>query len=120
MTAAVFVVVFSSFTGKGFFLKLAIGVAIFEFCVNMLYMVSRMDHHATAPELSVAMKVFAAVHGSLSLLVFVAFVVLTFLAYGEAKRGLHFFRAHKVVTWTFVTLWTASVVSGEVLYFLKP
>ena len=119
VTLGVMTVIFSNMAGKPLYLRLAILIAVFEFGVNMLYMVSRMSQHATSPTLPTTMKVFAALHGSLSLLVFVAFIVLIFLAHAEQKRGGYFFRDHKIVTWAFVGFWMASVLSGEVIYFLK-
>ena len=118
VTVAVFYVVLRNFKGHSFAWKLAGGVAIFEFSVNMLYMISRMQAEsgsgATGP-----MAAFAAGHGLLSLLVYILFVVFCFLAYRAFKRREFFFKANPGVTYSFLVLWTASVSSGWALYYLR-
>ncbi|WKZ56461.1 MAG: hypothetical protein QY326_06945 [Bdellovibrionota bacterium] len=97
---------------------LALGLVIFEFSVNMLYMISRMG--ATPLDaLSTSMKILYAVHGTLSLLVFIAFALMVLLAFLEAKKGRHFFADHKRLTASFVVFWLLSVGSGEVIYILR-
>ena len=118
VTTAVFYVVFKNLKGQGFAWKAALGVIVFEFSVNMLYMIFRMQQQSVS-ESSPTMVAFAAGHGFLSLLVFVLFVVFCFLAYSGFKKGKYFFRDNRALTYAFVALWTISVVSGEVLYFIN-
>lgn len=117
VTAGVYYVVFSNFRGHPFRWRLALGLVVFEFSVNMLYMIARMQapHHA---ELSVSLKAFAALHGSLSLIVFIMFATCSALAWADLRRGRAFFREHPRLTASFAALWFVSVVSGEALYFL--
>ena len=118
VTLAVFYVVLRNFKGHGFAWKLAGGVAIFEFSVNMLYMISRMQAEsgsgATGP-----MAAFAAGHGFLSLLVYILFVVFCFLAYRAFKRREFFFQANPGVTYSFLVMWMVSVSTGWALYYLR-
>ena len=118
VTVAVFYVVLRNFKGHGFAWKLAGGVAIFEFSVNMLYMISRMQAEsgsgATGP-----MAAFAAGHGFLSLLVYILFVVFCFLAYRAFKRREFFFKANPGVTYSFLAMWMVSVSTGWALYYLR-
>lgn len=118
VTAGVVYLVVSNIRTGLFHSRLALGIVLFEFFVNMLYMISRMDHHAVSDS-SIAFKIFAAVHGSMSLLVFVAFVVLALLAHMDSRRGKAYFREHKRTTWVFLVFWMLSVLSGEILYFIK-
>ncbi len=117
VTAAVFYVVIDNLKGKGFHWRLAVGVIVFEFLVNMMYMVIRMQHHSEANS-DAGFVAFAAGHGFLSLLVFILFVVFAVLAHSAARKGRFFFRENRGLTYGFMALWTLSVVSGEVLYFL--
>lgn len=117
VTAGVLVVIWHNFKRRGLLWGLAVGLMIFEFSVNMLYMISRMAQHPTT-DLPSYVKAFAAVHGSLSLLVFVLFVVFSFLARRESRRGNFFFADRQWLTWGFVALWMLSVGSGEALFVL--
>jgi hypothetical protein len=118
VTAGVFYVIFTNLKGKGFKWKIATGVILFEFFINMLYMIFRMQQQSVS-ESSQAMVALAAGHGFLSLLVFILFVVFSFLAYSAIKRGSHFFQENRPLTYGFIGLWTISILSGEVLYFLS-
>jgi hypothetical protein len=123
VTAGVLYVVLSNYRGKGFAAKVATGVIIFEFSVNMMYMIFRMREVSAAGSDHAAggspYGLFMAAHGALSLLVFVLFVVFAYLAYVAIKRNRHFFRDHPGVTWSFLGLWMLSVGSGEILYALN-
>ena len=118
VTTAVFYVVFCNWSKRPFPVRLAFGVAAFEFLVNMLYMIFRMQQAPTAG-LSKSMVALYAVHGSLSLLIFIAYVTLACLAYFDNRKGKFYFREHPIQTGLFIFFWILSVGSGEVLYFLK-
>lgn len=116
VTLAVFIVIFHNFRERGFLGRLALGVIVFEFSVNMLYMVSRMDQPVHTRVAGDTSWILPAVHGSLSLFVFILFVVLTLFAWSFSQRGRFFFREHRILTYTFLFLWMASVLSGHYLY----
>lgn len=118
VTAGVLYVVYSNWKRNPFPTRLAFGVAGFEFFVNMLYMVFRMQQ-APQTDLSREMVMLFAIHGSLSLLVFVAYVTLITLAYLDSKKGRFYFAEHPLQTAIFVIFWLISVGSGEVIYFLR-
>jgi uncharacterized membrane protein YdfJ with MMPL/SSD domain len=118
VTIGVLYVVFKNYAGQGFPWKLATGVIVFEFSVNMMYMIFRMRETSASGEPS-PYAPFMAIHGSLSLLVFILLAVFSYLAYNAMKRDRHFFREHPAITWSFVALWMLSVGSGEVLYYLN-
>lgn len=95
-------------------------VIAFETLVNITYMARRLvesEPKGTAAGWTVAL---AAVHGALSLLMFlglVAFVLLSFRAARVEHRN--YFREHPLTTATFLVLWTLSVLTGEALYLLQ-
>ena len=117
VTIGVFTVVLTNYRGKTFLWALAAVLIVFEFSVNMLYMIVRAKTVSDAGHMSDGMVAFAATHGILSLLVFVLFVVLSFKALMAWRKDRYFFREHKAVTFGFLALWMVSVLSGEVLYF---
>ena len=118
VTAGVLYVVWVSYKGREFPWKLAAGVAVFEFSVNMLYMTTQMKQHA-AGATPTFLSILAALHGMLSLLIFAMFVVLIFLAYFAQRRGESYFRDRPVLTRSFIVLWLLSVGSGEVFYLMR-
>jgi Fe2+ transport system protein B len=118
VTIGVLYVVFRNYTGRGFPWQLATGVIVFEFSVNMMYMIFRMRETSASLEPS-PYAPFMAIHGSLSLLVFILLAVFCYLAFNAIKRDRYFFREHPAITWSFVVLWLLSVGSGEVLYYLN-
>jgi hypothetical protein len=121
VTAAVFYVVRRNWTKRTFPLGVFLVVALFEAFVNVYYMVTRTTQAASgaAHALSPAMKLGFAAHGLLSLLAYIVFVVLGVLAWQEQREGRFFFRDRPALTWTFLVVWTISVVSGEVIFVLR-
>ena len=121
VTAGVLYVIRRNWTRQAFPFALFLTVSLFEALVNVMYMANR-SAAATAPGalevLSTGMKIAYAGHGLLSLLVYLAFVVLGTLAYQESKSGRWFFRDRPVLTWTFLVLWFISVGSGETIFAL--
>src|SRR5262252_3643945 len=121
VTAGVLFVIRRNWTRRAFPFALFLTVSLFEALVNVMYMANR-SAAATAPgtkeALSTGMKIAYAGHGLLSLLVYLAFVVLGVLAYQEQKAGRWFFRARPGLTWTFLVVWVISVGSGELIFTL--
>lgn len=122
VTAGVFYIVLRSYRQKGFAWQLAAALIVFEFSVNMMYMIFRMREVSAGHEAASTpnpLAPFMATHGILSLLVFLLLVVYSYLAFVADKRGRHFFRDHPAVTWSFLGLWTLSVGSGWALYAIN-
>ena len=120
VTAGVIYVIRRNWTRRPFPLAIFLAVALFEAFVNVLYMATKSARAAAgAEEVSTAMKLAFAGHGLLSLLAFLAFVVLGVLAWQEQRAGRYFFRDHPAVTWVFAVAWTISIVSGEALFVTR-
>ena len=121
VTAGVLFVIRRNWTRRAFPFALFLTVSLFEALVNVMYMANR-SAAATAPGakevLSTGMKIAYAGHGLLSLLVYLAFVVLGVLAYQEQKAGRWFFPERPALTWTFLVLWFVSVGSGETIFVM--
>jgi len=120
VTAGVFWIIRRNWTRRSFPLAIFLAVSLFEALVNVLYMANRASAAATGAEsLSRGLKIFFAAHGMLSLLAYLVFVVLGVLAYQEQRAGRFFFREHPALTWTFLTVWTVSIVSGEAIFAVR-
>lgn len=123
VTTGVLTVVIHNYRRKGYLWKLAVGLLCFEFFVNMLYMIMRMQEQAQPSGVKAhgsAYVALAAAHGSLSLLVFIFFAICTFLARADFRKGMFFYREHARLTFTFIALWMLSVGSGEAMYLFGP
>lgn len=124
VTAGVLFVVRRNWTRRPFPFAVFLSVALFEGLVNVMYMANRASQAssaaaAAAPAIPTGMKIAFAAHGLLSLLAYLVFVVLGTLAHQEQKESRWYFRDHPVITWTFLVVWTISIVSGEALFALR-
>ena len=96
------------------------GVLLFELCVNVVYMAGRASQADKSTELTTGMKIFFAVHGTLSLAMFVTLVVLYSISlYGESKAKNDWFFRHPRATWGLVGLWMVSVLTGEAIFVMR-
>lgn len=120
VTAGVLYVVWANWNRRLFPGLLFLAVALFEALVNVLYMANRASAAAAGHEaISSGMKLFYAGHGILSLLAYIAFVILGVLAFQEQKSGRWFFREHPAITWVFLVVWVVSIASGEAIFVLR-
>lgn len=120
VTIGVLYVIWQNVTGKGFNWKLIGAVIVFEFTINMLYMMHRLNMHTDVasgePRPFTFLTAIMAGHGILSLLVFILLVILSVLAYLDFRKNRFYFKDRPVLTKVFVSLWLVSVLSGEFLY----
>jgi len=120
VTAGVLFVVRRNWTRRAFPGALFLMVALFEALVNVLYMAHRASRAATGVDtVAPLMKLFFAGHGLLSLLAYVAFVILGVFAFQDQKRNRWFFAEHPRLTWTFVAVWVVSILSGEGIFVAR-
>ena len=121
VTAGVIYVIRRNWTRKPFALAVFLTVALFEALVNVLYMANRSAQAAApgAETMPAMMKLGFALHGMLSLIAYLVFVILAVFAYQDQKRDRYFFREHPGVTWTFAVVWAISIVSGEALFVTR-
>ena len=122
VTVGVFYIVLRSYRQKGFAWVFAIALIVFEFSVNMMYMIFRMREVSAGEEAASTphpLAPFMAAHGILSLLVFLLLVVYSYLAFVADKRGRHFFHDHPAIAWSYLGLWILSVGSGWALYAIN-
>jgi hypothetical protein len=120
VTAGVLVVVIRNWKRLKFPLGLFLAVALFEALVNVMYMASRTAHAASGTEaMGPGMRLFFALHGMVSLLAYLWFVVLGAIAWVQQQGGKFWFRDHAIHTWAFLIVWLVSVGSGEVMFVLR-
>ncbi len=121
VTVCVLVILRRNWTGRTFALWAFLALVAFEAFVNVLYMAARASAASAngGSALSPALRGFYAAHGVLSLLGYLAFVVLGVIAWQQQRRGRFFFRLHPGVTWSFLALWMVSVLSGEGIFIAR-
>lgn len=116
VTVIVLYTIIGNLRGKPLQWKLLGGCLIFELCVNVMYMINRAASH-DAGETPQVLKIMYAVHGSLSLIMFVGLVLLYLVSTFDQKAGHPtWFQRHARGTWAFVALWLISVGSGEAIF----
>lgn len=125
VTAGVLVLIARNWRRKTFPLGLLLAVVLFEGFVNVMYMATKAAQAAQAAvgpaiaTVGAGTRLFYAGHGILSLLGYLAFVVLGVFAYQEQKEGRWFFRDHPVTTRVFIAVWAVSILSGEAIYVTR-
>jgi hypothetical protein len=120
VTAGVAVVVGRNWNRKPFPLALFLAVALFEALVNVAYMANRTARAASgADPVSSTMRLAFALHGMISLLAYLWFVVLGVIASVQQAAGRFWFRDHRVHTIAFLIVWTISIVSGETMFVAR-
>lgn len=97
------------------------GVALlYEIIFNITYMASRVPSQQKAAHAASPFLIgLAIIHGTLSLLMFLALVVFFIFAWSRYRKGHNYFASHKILTWTFLVFWTFSIVSGVLFYFVE-
>jgi hypothetical protein len=120
VTAGVALVVHRNWNRRRFPLALFLAVALFEALVNVAYMANRTARAASgADPVSSGMRLAFALHGMLSLIAYLWFVVLGVIASVNQQAGRFWFRDHPAHTVAFLIVWTISIVSGEAMFVAR-
>lgn len=120
VTAGVAIVVSRNWSRRKFPLALFLAVALFEALVNVAYMANRTARAASgADPMTSGLRLAFAVHGMISLLAYLWFVVLGVIASVQQQTGRFWFRDHRLHTIFFLIVWTISVGSGEALFVTR-
>ena len=120
VTAGVFFIIRRNWTRRTFPLGVFLAVALFEALVNVMYMANRASQAASGAHLiAPGLRLFYALHGMLSLIAYLVFVILGVFAYQDQREGRFWFRDRPVLTWTFLVVWTVSIVSGETIFAVR-
>jgi hypothetical protein len=117
------IVYFTLYSGykKGKFPTFLAGFALlYESVFNITYMVSRVGSQTKAAHAEpVLVILLAIIHGTLSLLMFLALIVFFIFAWMKYRKGENYFQSHKILTFIFTFFWTFSILSGVLFYFIE-
>ena len=119
VTAAVFWFFFQAMRRASYRWGVITVAIVYETIFNITYMVSRLVTHeeGVTHEHAAWVTWFVGVHGALSLLMFVGLIGYVAWAYRRVRAGdPHPITSHPRLAWTFLVLWTLSILSGEAIY----
>lgn len=120
VSCAVYYTIYRGYKNHKFATKLAFTALLYETFFNISYMFSRIPSHAkTAKVTPLFLILLAIIHGTLSLIMFVALVVFFVFAWRSYRKEKNFFLEHNKLTFAFLFFWTFSIVSGILFYFLE-
>lgn len=120
VSAAVYFTIYKGYRHNKFPAKVAFSALLYETVFNITYMFSRVPSHAKAAgKTPVFLILLAIIHGTLSLVMFIALVIFFILAYKGYKKEKNYFLEHKKITFTFLFFWTFSIASGVLFYILE-
>jgi len=118
VTTAVFYVIWKGYSTGRFLRWLAFPVLAYEVLFNISYMASREANGQGTTVYSPYDTVMAIVHGTFSLIMFIALLVFFILASLAYRRGENFFLKHRRLTFGFLVAWSISILSG-ILFFVS-
>lgn len=118
VTASVFFVIWKGYRTGAFLRWLAFPVLAYEVLFNITYMASREASGQGTTVYSPYDTAVAIVHGTFSLVMFIALLVFFIVAARAYARSENFFLKHKRLTLVFLIAWSISILSG-VLFFVS-
>lgn len=120
ISAIIYYSIYQGFKNNKFPQKLAGFALAYELIFNITYMAGRVPSHVKVAKIeSPFIIALAAVHGILSLIMFIALIIFFILAWKHYKKGENYFSEHKNLTYTFLFFWTFSIVSGVLFYLVE-
>ena len=112
----IFYIIIQGYKNNHFSQKITFFAIGYEVIFNVGYMIYRTIAEPSATHLNNALKIFAMMHGILSLIMLIAVIMFFMRASREYSQKINSFFAHKFQTIIFCILWTISLVSGIFLY----
>lgn len=120
VTIVVLYAIISNLRGGPFRWKLLGAALLFELSINVVYMIKRAATVDSDLEMTAALKTLFAVHGILSMVMFVALLLVYLYCTFEQKAGHRtWLQRNPAGTWAFVAFWLLAVLSGEAAFVWK-
>jgi heme A synthase len=120
VSAAIYYSLYQGYKHSRFPVKLAGAALLYEIIFNISYMALQVPEHAKAARVESPFVIgLAIIHGTLSLLMFIALIIFFFFAWRRYRKGKNYFHNHKILTWLFLIFWTFSIISGIFFYFVE-
>lgn len=119
VTAAVFYVLYKAVVWEVLKTRLLAAALAYEVLFNISYMTFRLLTHPEPSHHPAWMVGLLALHGVLSLAMFLALVAFALVAWRRHAQGRNFFKERAALTAVFVALWSVSLLSGEAVFVLE-
>lgn len=112
----IFFIIFQGWKHNRFSKKLTFFAIGYEIIFNVGYMIYRSVSVSSTTHLSSAMKIFAMMHGILSLVMLFVVVAFFLRATREYGNNINSFVIHRSQTMFFLFFWLISLLSGVYIY----
>jgi len=120
VSTAIYYSLYQGYKHNRFPLKLAAAAFIYEIIFNISYMAMQVPEHAKAARVESPFMIgLAIIHGVLSLIMFITLIIFFILAFRSYRKGVNYFKIHKIFTIIFTCFWTFSIISGILFYFVE-
>ena len=112
----IFLIIFQGWKNNCFSKKLTFFTIGYEIIFNVGYMIYRSISVPSTAHLSSAMKIFAMMHGILSIIMLFVVVAFFLRAMREYGENINSFVMHRSQTILFLFFWLVSLLSGVYIY----
>lgn len=118
VSTAIFYTFYQGYKNDRFPEKVAFGAVAYEILFNISYMAYRLPAHESHFN-KAWREILGAVHGTLSLAMFLSLIAFFVLAAQNYGKGVNYFKVHRNLTITFLFFWSISIITGIVFYFVE-
>ena len=118
VSTAIFYTFFQGYKRNKFPEKVAIGAVLYEILFNISYMAYRLQSHESGVNENFR-KVFGAIHGIMSLIMFISMIIFFLLALKCYRKDINYFKVHRNITIVFLFFWSVSIITGITFYFIE-
>ncbi len=120
VSAVIYFTLYQGYKHNKFPTILAFSALLYELIFNISYMANRVPSHIKVAKIeSPGIVALAAIHGILSLLMFIALIIFFIVAWKNYMKEKNYFKDHKKLTYTFLFFWTFSIISGVLFYIVE-
>ena len=114
ITSLIFYVFYQGYVHNIFRKRVVVFALAYEVLFNISYMARRSPGVVSATS---TIKILGAVHGILSLIMFITLIVFLVSAWKGYAKG-NYFKKHRWMTFFFLLFWSFAIISGISLYLL--
>lgn len=119
ITCIILYIFYSGYKKNKFPVKTTFFALTYETLFNVSYMATRATQHKQVLNKLDPYIWLGALHGITSLAMFILLIVFMIIAWRKYKKGINFFKEHRIITFTFIFFWLLAIISGISFYFFE-
>ncbi len=119
ITSLILYIFYSGYKKNKFPVKTTFFALIYETLFNVSYMATRATQHKQVLNKLDPYIWLGALHGITSLIMFILLIAFMITAWRKYKKGVNYFKEHRVITFTFIFFWLLAIISGISFYVLE-